>query len=158
MRRFAFALLFSCGLIGCGGEDNTLKGSMSQVYSLKFDEVEISRVGAPGKEEVSVKYLAKDGERITSYPAKLTVQVGNLASMAGADLDLKQTGPNGLPVGTLERIATDSTATAFPLKVGTVKFDQEPVVGTDLSGKFFTTVVTEDGDRTLNGTFKAKVQ
>jgi hypothetical protein len=158
MRRFAFALLVAFGVCGCGEDDSTLKGSMSQVYSLKFDEVEISRVGAPGKEEVSVKYLCKDGERITSYPAKLTVQVGDLTSMAGAELDLKRIGPNGLPVGTLERIATDSTATAFSLKIGTVKFDQEPVVGTNLSGKFFTTVVTEDGDRTLNGTFKAKVQ
>ena len=156
MRRFTLALLFACGLAGCGGDDNTLKGSMSQVYPLKFDDVQILRVGGPGKEEVSVEYLRMEGQQIAAYVAKLTVQVGDVQTMAGAEIDLTQKGPNGLPRGTLERI--DSTATEFPMRIGTVKFDQEPLAGTNLSGKFFTTVITDEGDQTLNGTFKAEVQ
>lgn len=156
MSRVLFALLLSCGLAGCGGGDNSLKGSMSEVYSLKFDEVQILRVGIAGKEEISIEYLRMNGERIDAFVAKLTVQVGDLANMAGHKIDLTEKGPNGLPRGTLERI--ESTSTDFPLKIGNVQFDQEPLPDTNLSGQFFTTVITEAAERTLNGDFKAKVQ
>ena len=156
MRRFTLALLFACGLAGCGGDDNTLKGSMSQVYSLKFDDVQILRVGDADKAQVSIEYLRMEGKQIASFVAKLTVQVGDIMTMAGAEIDLTTKGPNGLARGTLERI--ESTATEFSIKIGTATFDQEPTALTNLSGKFFTTVATEEGDRSLNGTFKAEVQ
>jgi hypothetical protein len=146
----------ACGLAGCGGKDNDLKGSMSQVYSLKFDEVQILRGGEPGKEEVSIEYLRMSGKQIDAWVAKLTVQVGDLANLAGNEISLTEKGPDGLPRGTLQRI--ESTTTDFPLKLGNVQFDQEPLPETNLSGHFYTTVITEVAERTLNGDFKAKVE
>jgi hypothetical protein len=160
MKRLAFVVIFACGLAGCGGPDNDLKGSMSQVYPLKFDEVRILRVGEGLKTEVSIEYLKLSGGLPESYPAKLTVQIGDLTGLAGNKidcLDKDHLPPNGLPRCTLARINADSTATDFTLKLGSVLFDQEPVVDTDLSGHFYTTVSSEETDRTLNGDFKAKV-
>jgi hypothetical protein len=156
MKRLALALLFACGLAACGGEDNTLKGSMSQVYSLKFDRVQILRVGVVGREEVSVEYLRMSGEQIAAYVAKLTVKVGDLANLAGNEISLTEKVSNGLPRGTISRI--EGTETSYDMKMGNVEFDQEPLAGTNLSGRFFTTILTEEGDRTLNGTFKADVE
>jgi hypothetical protein len=74
--------------------------------------------------------------------------------MAGNDIDLTEN-VAGLPRGTLQRVET--TTTDFPLKVGTVHFNQEPVAATDLGGWFHTTLSEPDG-RTLNGDFQAKVE
>lgn len=160
MSRIAYALLFACGvcgLAGCGGDDNSLKGSMSEVFSLKFDQVRIERVGAAGREEVSIKYLRMKGKVVDAIVAKLTVQVGGLREDGWREIDLLTPGPNSLPRGTLQRIETTGT-TDFSLKLGTVQFDQEPLPDTNLSGHFYTTVETELAERTLNGDFKAKVE
>jgi hypothetical protein len=161
MKRLAFVLLFACGLSGCGEPDNELKGSMSGVYPLKFDEVRILRVGEGLKTEVSIEYLKMSGGQPESYPAKLTVKIGDLTNLAGNKidcLDKDHPAPDGLPRCTLDRINADSTATHFTLKLGSVLFDQEPVADTNLSGHFYTTVTSEETDRTLNGDFKAKVR
>jgi hypothetical protein len=54
----------------------------------------------------------------------------------------------------LQRV--ESTTTDFPLQVGLVHFNQEPVAGTNLSGSFHTTLADPAG-RTLNGDFQATV-
>jgi hypothetical protein len=51
----------------------------------------------------------------------------------------------------------ESSTTDFPLETGTVRFDQEPAVGTNLSGSFHT-MLAEPTGRTLNGDFQAKVE
>ena len=149
MRRFLLASILACSLGACGSSPNRLYGSMSQIYSLDFDRVQIFRVG----DQVSIEYQRLSGQSIQAKVAKLTVVVGDLANLAGHDVDLTEP-VAGLPRGTLQRV--ESGTTEFPLKVGTVHFNQEPVAGTDLSGTFHTTLANPDG-RTLNGNFEADV-
>jgi hypothetical protein len=149
MRRLLFASLLACSLGACSKESNRLYGSVSDLYSLDFNRVQIKRISG----QVSIEYQRVSGQSIQAWAAKLTVTVGDLANLAGNDVDLTEI-VGGLPRGTMQRI--ESTTTDFPIKVGTVRFDQEPVAGTDLSGSFHTTLSDPDG-RTLNGDFQATV-
>jgi hypothetical protein len=149
MRRYFF-FLFYLFASSCGSESNRLYGSMSQIYPLSFDHVQLLRVGS----EVSIEYQRLSGGNLSSKVAKLTVHVGDLAHLAGNDIDLTET-VSGLPRGTLQRV--ESSTTDFPLKTGTVHFDQEPQVGTHLSGSFHTTLAEPMG-RTLNGDFQGTIE
>jgi len=149
MRRFLIASILACGLGACSKDPNRLYGSVSQIYSLDFDRVQILSVG----NQVSIEYQKLSGQNIEAKVAKLTVTVGDLANLAGNDVDLTES-VGGLPRGTMQRV--ESTTTDFPLKVGTVHFNQEPSVGTNLGGTFHTTLADPDG-RTLNGDFQATV-
>jgi hypothetical protein len=149
MRGLLLTAFAVCGLCACSKDHNRLYGSVSQIYSLDFDRVQILRVG----DQVSVEYQRLSGDNIDAKVAKLTVMVGDLANMAGNDIDLIEK-VGGLPRGTMQRV--ESTTTDFPLSQGVVHFDQEPVAGTNLSGTFHTTLSNPDG-RTLNGDFQADV-
>jgi hypothetical protein len=122
---------------------------VSDIYSLDFSRVQIFRVS----DQVSIEYQRVSGQSIQAKVAKLTVVVGDLANLAGNDVDLTEI-VGGLPRGTLQRV--ESTTTDFPLQVGLVHFNQEPVAGTNLSGSFHTTLADPAG-RTLNGDFQATV-
>jgi hypothetical protein len=145
MRRLALLLLVLASA-ACGKDANRLYGSVSQIYDLDFDRVRISRVA----DQVSIAYL-RDETKV----AKLTVVVGDLANMAGNDIDLMEI-VKGLPRGTMQRV--EQTTTDFTLQVGKVHFNQEPTVGTELSGSFHTTLADPAPGRTLNGEFQAKVE
>jgi hypothetical protein len=150
MRQVLFVLLAAGALVGCGEESNRLYGSMSQIYRLDFDRVRILRVG----DQVSIEYQRLSGQSIEAKVAKLTVIVGDLANLAGNEVDLTEK-VGGLPRGTMQRI--EATTTDFPLEIGNVRFDQEPLAGADLGGSFHTTLADPAG-RTLNGDFQAKVE
>lgn len=149
MSRALPVLLLACCLAACSSEPNRLYGSMSQIYKLDFDRVQIIRVA----DQVSIEYQKMSGQTVEAWVAKLTVVVGDLANMAGNDIPLTET-VRGLPRGTLQRI--ESSTTDFPLEKGNVHFNQEPVAGTDLGGTFHTTL-SEPAGRTLNGDFQAVV-
>ena len=149
MRRFLLASILVISFGSCSKEPNRLYGSLSDVYSLDFNRVQIKRVS----DQVSIEYQRVSGQSIQAWVAKLTVTVGDLANLAGNDVNLTES-VGGLPRGTMQRV--ESTTTDFPLKVGSVHFNQEPVAGTDLSGSFHTTLSDPDG-RTLNGDFQATV-
>jgi len=150
MSRFILAATLALGLGACSSESNRLYGSMDQVYSLGFDRVQIFRIAS----QVSIEYQKLSGQNIQAKVAKLTVEVGDLANMAGNDVDLTEL-VAGLPRGTMQRVEASST-TDFPLQTGTVHFNQEPTAGTDLGGSFHTTLSDPKG-RTLNGDFQAQV-
>jgi hypothetical protein len=149
MRRFLLASILACSLGACSNDPNRLYGSMSDIYSLDFSRVQIFRVS----DQVSIEYQRVSGQSVQAKVAKLTVIVGDLANLAGNDVDLTES-VGGLPRGTMQRV--ESTTTDFPLQVGTVHFNQEPVAGTNLSGSFHTTLADPAG-RTLNGDFQATV-
>jgi hypothetical protein len=153
-----FALFFLVALAGCGSEANRLYGSMSQVWgNLDFNRVQIIRSAGSSADDVSVsiEYQRLSGQNVSAKVAKLTVQVGDLAQMAGNPVDLTEV-VHGLPRGTLQRV--ESTTTDYLLQVGNIQFDQEPVAGANLSGKFHTTLDDPAAGRTLNGDFQAKVE
>ena len=149
MRQFLLVSILACSLGACSNEPNRLYGSVSEIYSLDFNHVQILRVS----DQVSIEYQRVSGQSIQAWVAKLTVVVGDLANLAGNDVDLTELA-GGLPRGTMQRI--EGTTTDFPLKAGTVRFNQEPVAGANLSGSFHTTLADPDG-RTLNGDFQATV-
>jgi hypothetical protein len=150
VRRFLLALILSQSVAACADDSNRLYGSVSQIYKLDFDHVQIVRVG----DQLSIEYQRMSGQNVEAKVAKLTVIVGDLANMAGNEIDLTES-VGGLPRGTMQRVET--TTTDFPLEVGNVRFGQEPVAGKTLSGSFHTTLA-EPAGRTLNGDFEAKVE
>ncbi len=136
--------MFSC--VGCGSGDdaNRLFGSASDVYDLSFDRVQASRIA----DYLTVEYL-KGSEKTV----KLVTNLAGFTALAGKTVDLTES-VGGLPRGTLQRV--QATTTDFELQLGTLELDQEPTVGTELVGRFRTTLVSPAG-RTLNGDFKAQV-
>ena len=150
MSRFIFAVILACSLGACGSDSNRLYGSVSEVYSLSFDRVQIFRIGG----QISIEYQRLSGQNIQAKVAKLTVTVSDLANMAGNDIDLTEM-VAGLPRGTMQRV--ESTTTDFRLQTGSVRFNQEPTAGTNLGGSFHTTLDDPAAGRTLNGDFQAEV-
>ena len=154
----ALLLLFAGGLLACGKDANRLYGSVSQVYPLDFDRVRIVRVSdqvSPTNDQVAIEYQRVSGSTVLAKVAKLTVVVGDLANLAGNEIDLTEK-VGGLDRGTMQRVEPGGT-TDFPLEVGNVRFKKEPVVGADLGGSFHTTLADPAG-RTLNGDFQAEVE
>jgi hypothetical protein len=150
MTRRGFALLASLAWLaclacfGCSSDSNTLTGSMSQMYDLSFDSVNIILQGT----SVAIKYVGSSGD-----PAVLVVDIANIANVAGSSIDLTQL-DSGQRRGVLQRVAT--VTTDFPLQRGTVVFNQVPQVGSPLSGHFATTLSNPAG-YTLDGDFSATV-
>jgi hypothetical protein len=96
MRRLVLTSLLCCSLVACGEDENRLYGSFPLVYSLDFDPVQIIRVG----DQVSVEYQRMSGQNIEAEVAKLIVIVGDLANLAGNEVDLTEK-VGGLPRGTI---------------------------------------------------------
>ena len=149
--RAALLLVPFLFLASCGDPPNRLYGSVSQVFSLNFDKVQAIRVG----DEVSVEYLRTSGQTVLAKTVKVTVSIGDIQPVAGTDVDLTAPQANGLPRGTVQRV--ESTTTDFPLQVGKIHFDQEPVANANITGLFRTTLADPAG-RTLNGDFQTKVE
>jgi hypothetical protein len=99
------------------------------------------------------------GQTVLGMTAKVTVSVGDIQPVAGNDIDLTAL-VNGLPRGTVQRVESGGT-TDFPLRVGTIHFNQEPVANAEITGWFHTTLAADAADptsRTLNGNFETKVE
>jgi hypothetical protein len=142
-------------LASCSDSPNRLYGSMSQVYPLDFNSVRITLVG----DQVSVEYQRMSGQTVLGMTAKVTVSIGDIQPVAGNDIDMTSL-VNGLPRGTVQRVESDGT-TDFPMQVGTIHFNQEPVADAEITGWFHTTVAPDSAastSRTLNGNFQAKVE
>lgn len=150
--RAAFLVVPVLFLANCGDPPNRLYGSVSQVFSLDFNQVQAIRVG----DEVSVEYLRTSGQTLLAKTAKVTVSISDIQPVAGQDIDLTELLPNGLPRGTVQRVDSGGTID-FPLQIGKIHFNQEPVANADITGSFRTTLADPAG-RTLNGNFQAKVQ
>jgi hypothetical protein len=148
--RAAFLVVPVLFLANCGDPPNRLYGSVSQVFSLDFNQVQAIRVG----DEVSVEYLRTSGQTLLAKTAKVTVSIGDIQPVAGTDIDMTEVA-NGLPRGTVQRV--ESTTTDFPMEIGKIHFDQEPIADADITG-WFRTTLTDPAGRTLNGNFQTKVE
>ena len=142
-------LLLITLLSGCGGSQNSLTGSVSEIYALDFDTVSASLLD----QFLIIEYDKGPGGS-EGKAAKLSVDMTGITAMAGASIDLTQM-VAGNPRGTLQQIL--GTTVDFPLMLGTLTVDEAPVAGKELSGHFSTTLSMPMG-RTLNGTFDATVK
>lgn len=135
--------------VACSSDSgNSLSGSMSQVYDLGFDSVNLVRQGS----SISVEYLRASGTS-AGKTAKLVVNLANLAKVSGVAIDLTEV-IDGSPRGTLQRV--QQVTTDYPIQRGTIQFDQDPDPGAEVTGHFSTTLSNPSG-RTLNGDFSGKV-
>ena len=125
---------------------DTLDGSLSSIYDISFNSVQIIVDGT----QVQVTYLGDNGVD----PAQLSVQTANLVSVAGVAINLVQPDSgNGQLRGTLYYVG--APATQLPIQQGTVTFNEVPTVGQTVSGSFAATLSSPSG-YTLDGTFSAK--
>lgn len=133
---------------GCGDSSNRLYGSVSEIYNLTFDTVQVSQVG----DFIVVDYIRSSGPQGTlGKAAKLTVNLFGIMVVAGQSIDLTST-VMGAPRGTLEQIL--DTTTELPFTLATITFDQVPAIGQSLAGHFRATLSMPPG-RTLDGDFLA---
>ena len=128
---------------------DTLDGSLSSIYDISFNSVQIIVDGT----QVQVTYLGDNGVD----PAQLSVQTANLVSVAGVAINLVQPDSgNGQLRGTLYYVGAAGSATQpLPIQQGTVTFNEVPTVGQTVSGSFAATLSSPSG-YTLDGTFSAK--
>ncbi len=146
MTRKAFALLAAVPLLSCSGSSqNSLSGSMTQLYDPSFSNVNIVLQG----QSVAIQYV----NGTSGDPAVLVVDFAHIANVSGSTIDLTQL-DSGQPRGVLQRIS--GVTTNYPLERGTVTFDQVPAVGASLSGNFATTLADPAG-YTLDGDFSGTV-
>lgn len=141
------ALLIALALLGasCGEEKNRLFGSVSEVYDLGFDRVEIGIVG----QALVVEYLRGP----TAKVVKLAFNGAGRTITPGQDIDLTEI-VDSQPRGTLQRIVEGTQD--LPLLRGQLVLDQVPAPGQTLSGRFRTMLSSPMG-RTLNGDFEGTV-
>jgi hypothetical protein len=133
----------------CGDDSgSSLSGSMSQVYDLDFDSVNLVRQG----DSITVEYVRASGAT-AGKTAKLVVNLARIAQVAGTAIDLTEV-IDGLPRGTLQRV--QQVTTDYPIQRGTIQFNQAPEPGAEVTGHFNTTLSKPAG-RTLNGEFSGKV-
>lgn len=145
MKKWMMAAVLLVSSAACSDDENTLTGSMSEVYDLGFDSVAVVRQG----DSVSVEYRQDSGGKT----AKLVVNLAGLTKVDNVGIDLTELA-GGSPRGTLQRV--QAVTTDYPLERGTVTFDHAPDVGADVKGSFHCTLSNPAG-RTLNGDFSATV-
>jgi hypothetical protein len=148
------AALVSVTCLGCSSGGNKLYGSLSQLYALSFNNVDIvlqsmSATGQTPPNQLAIDYISNT----SGDPCVLTVDFSNIENVAGSSIDLTQL-DDGQPRGVLQRVS--SVTTDFPLLRGTITFDQVPALGQQLSGTFDTTIANPAG-YTLDGNFTATV-
>ena len=129
----------------------TIDRELGWAQDLGFNTVRATLVG----DQVSLAYQRMSGQTVLGMTAKVTVSIGDIQPVAGNDIDMTEL-VNGLPRGTVQRVESGGT-TDFPLRVGKIHFNQEPVANADITG-WFRTTLTDPAGRTLNGNFQAKVQ
>jgi len=146
MKRLALCSLLPL-FAACGSSANTLSGSISEQYSLDFDSVAIARTDP----FVVVSYVKASGP--VAKPAKLAVALTGITVTPKAMIDLAAM-VGGATRGTLTRV--EATTIEFPIKTGSVVFDEVPDANATITGHFNATLSMPDG-RTLNGDFSGPV-
>jgi hypothetical protein len=149
-RRLAHAFFIAAfPLLACSDTaPNRLFGSMSQMYDLTFDQVNLVAQGS----SVSIEYVRTAGA-MPGQPAVLVVDLTGVVNVAGTSIDLTMQNM-GQPRGVLQQVAT--TTQTFPIQRGTITFDTAPTAGAKVTGSFATTLSTPAG-YTLDGDFSATV-
>jgi hypothetical protein len=130
-------------LAGCGSSSNQLSGSLSDIYPLDFDAVQVQLVSS----YLVVAYVkSATGEKTI----KLTLDLTGFDVAPGAEIDLAGKAAGGGPRGTLQRITGSSVD--LPIAMGGITLDAVPTVGKHLGGHFHA-VFSRPAGRALSGDF-----
>lgn len=143
-------------LSGCGA-DNSLGGSVSELFDLEVSRVEILR----NAEALQVSYYRNRAANV-DLVARLTVALEGLTLQPGEKIDLAGTYAADHLRTTVVHIAGDEPARVFPpVKQGELNLTEGGNVGEVTRGEFSLSFEQNGGygsGRTLFGTFRAPAQ
>ncbi|MCY1016501.1 hypothetical protein [Pyxidicoccus sp. MSG2] len=148
-------LASGAGLVGCGLEDNSLSGSVSELFPLgDISRVEVLR----NAEALQVSYY-RNNELDVDLVARLTVVTEGLDLRPGAKVDLAGTTPSGLARATVVHLNAGEPARAFaPVENGDLQLDTGGNPGEATRGDFSMSFQKGEGfgaGRNLEGAFNA---
>ncbi|MEO1174578.1 MAG: hypothetical protein AAFX94_21370, partial [Myxococcota bacterium] len=147
----ALLLTVSIVAVACGGDDNELKGSISESFSLDFDRVEVRYLVTT--DELSIEYLKDLGNTVTK-PVKVVVDATDLSI---AD-DTRITGSTFLELVVVQR-ETESGGDFPAVTGGSVEFKQVNLALTqneaEIDGRTVTFFTAPSGDIEVRGEFDA---
>ncbi|MCP3138982.1 hypothetical protein [Pyxidicoccus xibeiensis] len=149
------ALTFGAGLTACGLEDNTLEGSVSELFPLgDISRVEVLR----NSEALQVSYF-RNNELDVDLVARLTVSTEGLDLRPGAKVDLAGTTPSGQARASVVHLNAGEPARVFaPVENGDLQLEEGGNPGEKTRGDFSMSFRKGDGfgaGRSLEGAFNA---
>lgn len=149
------ALGLAAGLMSCGLSDNTLSGSVSELFSLDdISRVEVLR----NAEALQVSYY-RNNELDVDLVARLTVSTEGLDLRPGVKVDLSGTTPSGLARATVVHLNAGEPGRVFaPVENGDLKLDKGGNPGEATRGDFSMSFKKGEGygaGRNLEGAFNA---
>ncbi|WP_426749330.1 hypothetical protein [Myxococcus sp. Y35] len=151
------AVVSGAGLAGCGLADNSLGGSVSELFPLEVSRVEVLR----NAEAFQVSYY-RNNDLDVDLVVRLTVSTEGLDLRPGAKVDLAGTTPSGQARATVVHLAAGEPVRVFgPVHKGDLKLESGGNPGESTRGDFSMSFSRGDGygaGRNLEGTFSVVAQ
>jgi hypothetical protein len=148
-----FLIFALVAALGCGGDSNSLEGSLSSTVSLDFTAVVIQVTGSA----VAIQYTRPGpGGTGTDIALQITADTSTLDLSKGLTIDLTEMVGNAQR-GSVSRVVSGDTRSALPaLQRGSLTFDGAVAAGQSVSGSFnvlFDTGTNFGGGETAFGDF-----
>ncbi|GHG68878.1 hypothetical protein [Comamonas sp. JC664] len=151
------ACVSGAGLAACGLADNTLAGSVSELFPLDVSRVEALR----NAEAFQVSYY-RNNDLDVDLVVRLTVSTEGLELRPGAKVDLAGTTPSGQARATVVHLGAGEPARVFaPVQKGDLQLESGGNPGEPTRGNFSMSFVRGDGygaGRNLEGAFSIVTQ
>jgi len=157
MRRPALLLLTSAAVaaaLACGQGENSLTGSLSEVFALDVSTVHVLR----NDEAFVVSYEANNGRDI-DLVLRFTLDLDQISIQPGKSVNLAGSTDGGVLRATFLHNAAGEPARVLPdVSVGVFSLDHGGNPGDDTSGSFGVSFVSDGSygsGRAVSGTFRA---
>ncbi|WP_342379144.1 hypothetical protein NVS55_06935 [Myxococcus stipitatus] len=150
-------LVSGAGMMACSRPDNSLSGSVSELFPLEVSRVEILR----NAEALQVSYF-RNNDLDVDLVVRLTVSTEGLDLRPGAKVNLGGTTPSGLARATVVHLNAGEPARVFaPVEKGDLQLESGGQPGQHTRGDFSMSFKKGDGygaGRSLEGTFSAEAR
>ncbi|WIG95316.1 hypothetical protein [Myxococcus sp. SDU36] len=151
------ALMAGAGLAACGLADNSLGGSVSELFPLEVSRVEVLR----NAEAFQVSYY-RNNDLDVDLVVRLTVSTEGLDLRPGTKVNLAGTTPSGQARATVVHLNAGEPARVFgPVNKGDLQLESGGNPGEPTRGDFSMSFSRGDGygaGRNLEGTFSVVAQ
>ena len=155
IQKLGTALIAALALASCGGQADTLTGSTSMLFSLKFDQVKLQIDTTSNI--LDVDYVKKNASGGDDDIANVAFDLAQVNASAGAKTDLAPDPSAANPKAIVTHNIQGEPHQPLPqVAIGSVTFD---AYGTErVAGRFYITFAQTEGQpsTTLNGTFDQK--